>query len=314
MLVVIVNGLCLAGCATTSVINSGANLAKVGQTTAIQMGENITLSENSIVALKKAVAFNDGYNGVAGNPGSETFLTNIESIQSKLDKYGSMIDKLSSSYSALGDLAGYNAVSNFNSSIDSLATSATNFASAIGKTIVIPTEVKSGVNTIGGFVLGAVQAENVKNASQQIEVVLKQVINVLDDPGTKAKLIPVQKEVEGQISQAADVLYFNGVYSYGPLLDELGSPLGFKSTSTSDSIVTKNDKIKKGLNYVAVEIAQEQVIAQGTSYDKSLAALKALIPLHESLQKGAPLNMNTVLNIINQLQDISTSIQPVKEK
>jgi hypothetical protein len=73
----------LTGCATTT-LTDGANLAKAGQTAAVQMQQNVTLSNNSILALKKAVAFNDGYNNLVGNTNSQIFLANITSIQSKL--------------------------------------------------------------------------------------------------------------------------------------------------------------------------------------------------------------------------------------
>ncbi|MFZ0053176.1 MAG: hypothetical protein WAK96_15480, partial [Desulfobaccales bacterium] len=67
-----------------------------------------------------------------------------------------------------------------------------------------------------------------------------------------------------------------------------------------------------GLRNVAIELANEQSDQMKASYDKSVAALKALVPLHESLENGAPLNLDTVLSITSQLQTIATSLQPAK--
>jgi hypothetical protein len=221
-----------------------------------------------------------------------------------LAQYGKWLESLSASYSALGDLAAYDSVGNFNSSIGTLATDTTNFASAIGKPIVIPSEVTSGVKVVGGFVIGSIQASRVKDASHKIEVLLTNVIVALKDQRTKQQLTTIQAEVAGQINQAATVLFDNGICSYTSLLDDLGSPLGLKSMSTSDELLRKagNEKVLAGLRNVAAELAQEQISSQAVAYDKSLDALNALLLLHESLQKGDHLNFAAIMSITNQLQ------------
>jgi hypothetical protein len=147
-----------------------------------------------------------------------------------------------------------------------------------------------------------------------IKVLVQTIIPVLDDPRTRELLILNKEEVTGQIDQAAETLFFSGVYSYSPLLDDLGGAMNFKSNPQSDSVVVKNPKLQRGLRNVAIETASEQSDQLVASYDKSVAALKALIPLHESLEKGAPLNVDTLLAIVNQLQTISTSLQTAKGK
>jgi hypothetical protein len=299
---------------STQTLTGGASLARVGQAAAIQMEQNATLSGNSILALKKAVAFNDGYNKQVGNPDSRAFLANIVSIQSRLAQYGNWLESLASAYSALGDLAAYDAAGNFDSSMDKLATNTANFATSIGKPIGIPSDATATVKVAGGLVLSSIQAREVKNASRRIETLLTVIIAVLDDPNTKKQLVCIQREVAGQIEQAATVLFANGICSYAPLLDDLGSPLGVKSVAGVDEVVAKNDKVLTGLRNVAVELANEQVASQEAAYDKSLAALKALVPLHESLQQGAPLNLNTITSIVNQLQQIAARLQAPKTK
>jgi hypothetical protein len=276
------------------------------------MEQNVTLSANSVLSLRKAVAFNDGFNRVQNNSDSQGFLKTIEAIQGNLAQYGKLLESLSSSYSALGDLASYDAAGNFNSSIATLATDAKNFASTVGKPIEIPTEVTSGVKAAGGIAIGLLQAGKVKDGSKKIETVLKEIISVLDNPDTRVKLIPVQGLVTGQIDEAAVTLFAKGVYSYTSLLDDLGAPLNLKSTSASDTIVSKDSQVQAGLRNVAAELAQEQVSSQAASYDRNLAALKALVPLHESLQHGAPLNLATIVSVTGQLQSIAASLQPPK--
>src|SRR5580698_2779489 len=75
-----------SGCANTT-LTDGANLAKAGQTATAQMQQNVTLSSDTMAALRKAVAFNDGYNGLQDNQYSHSFLTNMDGIQTKLNYY-----------------------------------------------------------------------------------------------------------------------------------------------------------------------------------------------------------------------------------
>jgi len=278
------------------------------------MEENATLSSDAMLNLRKAVAFNDGFNGQIGNSSSQTFLQNVGEIQDNLSQYAKMLESLSGAYSALGDLAAYDAVGNFNTSFSNLAKDSNQFLQGIHSSVQVGAVTSSAVKAGGGIVIGFVQANEVKDASRHIKVLLQTVIPVFEDPGTRTLLILNKEEVTGQIDQAAQTLFVSGVYSYGPLLDDLGGPMNFRSNPKSDSVVIKNPKLKQGLGNVAIEAAGEQSSQLAASYDKSVAALKALVPLHESLENGAPLNVGTITVIVNQLQKIATSLQPAKGK
>jgi hypothetical protein len=299
---------------SSSTLTAGQSLAKAGQTAATQMDQNITLSANTITTLQAAVAFNDGFNNQIGNSSSATLLAKIAAIQGYLGQYDKILGSLTASYGALGDLASYDASGTFNSSITSLASDTTKFAGALGKPITIPSDVTAGVSSAGGFLIASFQAGGVKDASAKLEVVLKQIIAILDDPGTRSKLIPVQAEVVGYIDQAAVTLLSTQVFSFEPILDELGAPMGMKSTTSSDTAVNKNKQVQAGLRNAAVGTMAAQMSSVAASYDKNLAALKALVPLHDSLQNGAPLNLDSVSSIVGQLQSIATSLQPPKGK
>jgi len=294
--------LSFTGCATNTTLAGGANLAKAGQSAATQMQQNVTLSANTILTLRKAVAFNDGYNGAVGNANSQQFLANVSGIQGNLKKYASWLQSLSSSYAALGDLANYDAAGNFNSSIASLAGDTTNLAAALGRPVAVPPDATAGVKVIGDLLIVSRQAHEIKQGSEHIESFLTNVISMLEAPATKQQLTTIQKEVSGQIDQAAQVLFDNGMSTYSTLLDDIGAPLNLKTTSNADEVVKANKQILAGLKNVANESFAEQISAQGDAYDQSLSALKALIPLHESLRNGAPLNLSSLTTIINQLQ------------
>lgn len=311
--VLVIGMLLLTGCSTLT-LTDGANLAKAGQAAASQMQKNAILSADAVLGVRKAVAFNDGFNGQIGNPSSAKFLKNLSDIQARQAQYGKLLQSLASAYSALGDLATYDAVGNFNTSLNALASDTKKFAGTVGAQINIPSEATSVIRVAGGQAIASAQVSEVKKGSRKIEVILKQVIAVLDAPDTREKLIPAQDHVVGQIDQAAVILFSAGIYSYSPLLNELGKPLGMKSTSTSDKDVSKNKKVQAGLRNVAIELAREQIASQVASYDKSLAVLKALVPLHDRLQNGAPLNLAMLTDFTNQLQSIADALQPSKGK
>lgn len=313
LFIVIASALTLGGCASAT-LTAGANLAKVGQTATAQMEQNATISSAEMLTLRKAVAFNDGFNGQAGNTESSAFLTNVDAIQSKISQYAKMLESLASTYSALGDLASYDAVGSFNTSFATFDGDANKFLQSVSPTSQIPQEAASAVKVGGGIAIGFIQANEIKDASRIIKDKLKIIIPIMENEKTKELLLLDKKQIKGQIQQASETLYACGVYSYGPLLDDLGAVLNFKSNSQSDSIVAKNAKLKSGLLNVAIELANEQTDQMEASYDKSVAALKALVPLHESLENGAPLNLDTVLAITSQLRTIAESLQITKGK
>jgi uncharacterized protein YceK len=312
LFVIIASALALGGCSSVT-LTAGANLSKVGQTAAAQMEQNATTSSTAMLSLRKAVAFNDGFNGQIGNPDSKTFLTNVDAIQSIISQYAKMLDSLASTYSALGDLASYDAVGSFNTAFATLDKDTTKFLQSVHSTSQIPQETASAVQAGGGIVIGIIQANKIKNASRIIRAKLQMIIPIVDNPKTKNLLILNKELTTEQLNQAAETMFDCGVYSYGPLLDDLGVPLNLKSNSQSDAVVANNEKLKRGLRNVADELGNQQIDQMAASYDKSVTALKALVPLHESLEKGAPLNLDTVLAITSQLQTIATSLQPTTQ-
>src|SRR5208337_1141864 len=236
LFIIIASALALGGCSSAT-LTSGANLAKAGQTAALQMEQNATNSSTTMLSFRKAVAFNDGFNGKIGN--SVAYLTNADAIQSKISQYAKMLESLASTYSALGDLASYDAVGSFNTSFASFDKDANTLIKSLQPTAQIPQETATAVQAGGGIVIGFIQAKKIKDASRIIKAKLQIIIPIMDDPNTKELLILNKQDSTGVIDVAAETLFDCGVYSYGPLLDDLGGALNLKSNSQSDTIVAK---------------------------------------------------------------------------
>lgn len=303
----------LIGCASTSTtLSSVDNLAKAGQSAAIQLQQNATISGDTLNQLRVAVAFDDGYNNAIGNSASKTYLDALADVQSGMQQYAKMLESLANTYAALGDLASYNASNSFNTAMGNLGKDAQTLLTTVKSDTQIPSSVTSALGTVGGAVVGAVQQRRALEASAKTEALLKEVIPVLSNPSTRAKLVPIVSNVQDHIRSAAADAYKAGVYSYAPILNEVGAPLGLTATANSDAKVQGNAALKRAVDNVEDEIVNEQYLAIGTSYDTSVKALQALIPLHEALQANAPINVQSLEALLNQLSSLATLIQPPK--
>lgn len=312
-LVAVFCALALGACSSLT-LTDAATLSRAGQAASLQMEQNASISAETLTALKRAVAFNDGFNNAVGNPDSQKFVADEAIIQTNLARYAKALTSLSSAYAALGDLAGYDASGSFNTAMDKLAADTQSFIAGIDPAIKVPAVVPVAARSFGGIVISSMQADAIVDASAQIEQQLKTLIDVLKEPDTRKLLVLNSAMVQGQLTQAAAEGFASGAYSYAPLLDSLGAPLNLKSTAKADELVPKNEKLLAGLRNVVITEAGGPADALGASYDKSLAALEALVPLHESLQNGAPLNLATLTAIVGKLQSIATALQPGKGK
>ena len=218
--------LALNGCSSTT-LTSGVSLSKIGQTASSQMEPNVTILQDNVLKLKKSQAFMDGFNNSINNNFSTDFLNNMSTIQKELAPYGKCLESLKSAYSALGDLAGYDSAGSFNSATDSLTTDTQSLAKTLNFTI--PKNDLSVIKPVGDFILGSIQAWEVKDASKNIEALLNIIINILDNNGRKQQFIGMQTQVANQILQASSILIKTpGVINYQPEVDDLLSSTTFR--------------------------------------------------------------------------------------
>ncbi len=302
----------LGACSGSATLGEGTSLAQAGQAAATQMQQNITLSQATVTSFKRALAFNDGYYGAPD--ASKAKMAAIAGLQKALVPYGKMLGSLASAYQAMGSLASYDATGGFNSSIDSLSKDAASLGQALNKPFSIPADVSGGVKAVGGFILTGVQAGDVKDASRKIEAILEKVTDALGASRLRSDLVATQQLVQDDLSLAAANLLSQGALSYSPVLDSLGAPLGLKSGTGSDAVVKGNANVKNGLKSVAGEMIQEQYDAVAKSYDTCLAALNALKDQHKKLEAGEPVNIDTIIGALAQLQGLASSLTPAKGK
>lgn len=272
------------------------------------MEQNVTISEQSLVLFRQAAAFNDGFNSAPG--ASAQLVANVETIQKKLAQYGNLLQSLSSAYSAMDDLVEYGGTASFDSSMSSLAADTQQFGKQVGKPIKVSAGVTKGLQEAGNVLVGSIQTDKAVQASAQIESVLKQVIMVLSDPSVRSAMLPIQPQIKGLVDQTAFTIYTQGAYSYRPILDALGAPLGLQSVSSADSVVRENSRLRAGLSAVVSQTVDSQIASAQEAYDQGLAALRALVKQHESLQAGKPVTIRNILDLVSRLKTLAQVSAP----
>ena len=300
----------LSGCATHT-LSAATTLSTAGQQAATQMAQNVDISKATLQQAKAALAFTDGYNNVPN--ASDSLSVQIVAWQTNLSTYSQVLQHLSAAYAALGALASYNSSASFNTAANDLASSVNAFAKSVGaRKPVLPTDVSTLVDAGGDAILSDYQAEQVKKASDALLVQLNQIISILSADDVRNKVVPGSVLVANDIDAAAQVLYSSGAYSYAPLANQIGQPLGLTATTSFDALASKNRKLLAGFRNAELQTANDQTAAIGQSYDKSENLLEALRPLHAAIDAGTPLDLTTVDQIVAELQMIAAVIQAPK--
>jgi hypothetical protein len=278
------------------------------------MAQNTTISAASLQSLREGMAFTDGYNGTVG--ASDATILKVVALQTNLNNYSKMLSSLATAYAALNSESTYNGSGNFNTAIRTLATDVNAFATGAGaKTAPLPAAASAIVGEVGGQIISMVQAAHVKADSQRIAIQLDQIIKILQEDDMRDKVVPSEILLMNDTTAAAQILYDSGVYSYTPIANQLGAPLGLTATSTADATIQDKSKclphacMLNGFHNVEAEYAKMQAESIGASYDASFKALQNLQALHQKLQTGQPIDASAITSDIAQLQSIATSLK-----
>jgi len=299
----------LAGCAQTTLTQAG-NLAKAGQTAAAQMHAAATLSADQTTALKMATAFHRGFMASGAPTATQQSIdANIANIETELSARAQFLDSLGNAYAALGALSSYGATSAFDTAYASLMTD----SNALLKTLKakpLPNAVPAAVETMSTLFVGLIQKNQVIAASKAMRTPLNAVIAAMSD--NEAAFTGLNDICARQTRDAAIDLYASHMFSVTPVLDQLAAPLGLKSVANADQLAAANPRVMRGLTAVVAQQADQQDHLVISTYDKSIAALKALLPLHDALEHGSAMDQSRISIITVQIQSLVTQSKPTK--
>jgi hypothetical protein len=300
LLVAAVVGLLLAGCSTTT-LTSGAALGAAGKTTATTMHQAAILSPDLVQRFELSDSILMGYyNGVAADQIKLRHKL-VEAVQGELALRASVLDNLADAYTALDNLASYDASGSFNTAAGGLVT-ATNAYLKGANMAQLPSDASSLLPAAGGFLVGLFQGHQVRDASDKILVPLKQVIAAMEQ--YEREFVGFKQIIVSQSGDAAQVIYNTGLYSVAPLLNSIGAPYGLTALPNADAKLAeaKNKSMRAGLNAGQTTLVQAQTASVSTAFDQSLSAMKKLQSQHEALDNGAPLDLSQLLEIVGELQ------------
>jgi hypothetical protein len=309
----LIAGTLLNGC-TQSTLTAATSLSKAGQAAATQMEQNATLTSNQFAALQTAEIFHRNFvaNRSPDNVAADKQIDqNLAELQKQLTARAKFLDSLSAAYAALGVLAGYDASGSFATAYAGLVTDANGLLTALKRT-PIPSGTANDIQQIGGLIVGLVQQHQIIEASRKIRPVLEAVITAMADKTSEAQFIGLLTIASQETLVAASDLYSAHLYSVSPLIDRMGMPLGLTSASNVDQLVDKNPNVRSGMNAVLSARTANQTQIITANYEKSIAALQALLPLHDALEKGAPLDLTQISAIISELQSLSNALKQAK--
>ena len=275
------------------------------------MAQNIDLSATTLQQAKTALAFTDGYEKTAN--ATNPLVAQIALLQTNLSVYSELLQHLSVAYAALGALASYDASASFNTAASRLSSSVDAFSQSVGSTQPpLHTNLSTLVDAAGDTILSSYQAGRVRAASDALLVQLNRVIAILNTDDVRQKIVPSAALVAGDIDAAALILYGSGAYSYAPLANQIGAPLGLTATASFDATVAKSPKLSAAFRKAELAATETQVAAIGSSLDASEKLLEALRPLHAAIDAGIAVDMTTVDQLVGQLQTLASAIQPLK--
>jgi len=296
------------GCASAT-LSAGSKLASAGQAASTQMSQSVNISSATMQQARLALAFTDGYNGVP--KASDPVIAQLTTLQANMESYSRLLSQLSSTYAALGSLASYDSAGSFNTAANGLAANINSFAKSVGSSSTpLPTTAMALVDAGGGQILANIQAHKVRKASDSLLIQLNALVSILSESGVRDKIVPSAGLISGDISGAALILYSSGAYSYQPLANQIGEPLGLTANASVDTLVLKNSKLKAGFDNVELEAVNGNIAAIGATYDASEKLLEALRPLHAAVDAGVPIDSSTITAITAQLQALAAQLNP----
>ncbi len=295
--------LATAACSST-VATDAADLGKQGQAAASSAQQAVTLSSDQFAAYKDSNAFLHGYVGVAAtglSPDQERL------NQDELTRRAKLFASLGALYASFGNLASYDASAQVQANITTLSTNVDAYRIAVGQAKTGPAAVSPAA---AGNLAGLMQDQMIVALSEQIRGQLTTLITLMSDPQFRAQFVATKTLVVSQLVKNARLLMDDGLLSPKPYFDEMGQPLGLTAADDVAAALKDQPLARAGLDAVVAAREGAAIDAVGASYDASLAALKALLPLHAKLEAGQPLDLTQIDQIVRQLQAIAAAAAP----
>lgn len=211
-----------------------------------------------------------------------------------------MISELNTMYDGLRRLAEHEFAANVESSVGSLATSVTSYARIVGAP-----ELVNVIKGIAGAVADAVQRGQLDTANKEFAKLLPKIVDLLkkEVPGYES-LIRQSKEAQWKLVEA---LLNDGIGEPDALLaavlEEVGVSFDAKRFRELDA--TKQASARNGMKALIELRIDEQIKAQKTILEDSIATLETLRANHDRLVGKNPIDLESIAAVTSRLRVIA---------
>lgn len=262
--------------------------------------------------------------GLTGKPElTETLITTIEDIQKLITARKNMFDELSKVYTSLQALASYNAGSEMESAITDFTGALNSYAETLGSEKPVLSNAAGQIASMtGGIIIEKVQSAKIITASKLIRERLNTIVALMEAKNEKneikelSAITKISIVVMNERYALAKALWKRKMASPNSIFKHFIENSGFDST-IDKSIPASNDMLNAIEKlYEHREKSYRESIK--STYNVNVTALKELINQHVELEKGKPLNVETLksyVEIINKYTGLIIELQKsLKEK
>ncbi|WAC08708.1 MAG: hypothetical protein OS130_05820 [Thermodesulfobacteriota bacterium] len=293
-------------------IQAARNLSATGKNVALQVRQNIFVSDDEYTRARDGEALVHGFSGTTNSDLYAKILKDYDVIHQELAKRTIVFESLADVYDAFGELAGLDAGAQTEQALTNLGGAIEEYAKQIMQPSPIYKDTTAIISKVGGIVAAEIQKAKIKEASIQIRGRVEDFQKLLGNKLVREQMTGFRQSLTTVKKAAFTLMWNQGVYDPKPLLDDFGTDAGLVAKKEAAAGIKPNTPLGNAL----LEVLKKRLAIKADliekSYDASLKALGSLISEHRKLEQGEPLDLNRVQAISAELRSIAGMLTKVK--
>jgi hypothetical protein len=300
--------LLLSSCQTAQ-LGPAADLAKAGETSSQTISDYFADTRADLPAVLEIEVLRSSLEpGIS--PPSPAMEAAIGQIRKSLALREKLAHDLSTLYGSMYELASTDYPGKFQSSAQQLFGD----VSALGQAAHVAVPITDAeVNFVSGLLAKLVrlkQQQKVKAANEIVLTQLQAVQRVL--AADRTYVTSLRKATAHEEQDAAIALWNTGTVSAKPLLSKYGNITGLSVLQSDAEFTAKNPALREAVPTLIRYRFKQLDAAEEARYDAMDETIAGLIARHEELRKGAPLNLDWLLNQVATLQALKDQFKALR--
>jgi hypothetical protein len=296
--------LLIGGCSSLN-IDSAKQLGVAGTEASSEMAGNIYSSDAEYQRAMDAEALFYGFSGMSVPAVVEE---KYAAINRELVARLVVFSKLQKTYEAFKSLAAVDAGTGMEAAINDLAKATNEYAVSQGGKEVVSTAGANVFAWAGGITAKEIQKRKIEKASVLIRERLQAFSVLFKSPLVKTQIVSFREVLSVDSKSAVNLLWKKNMFDVTGLVDDIGSPVGLKSTKEVAKIVADDQSVRDGLGAIVLSKAERRVKAIEKSYDAGVEAIDELINKHKELEAGEEINLSGIRKIIAELKRVADQL------